>query len=90
MSIKTEKETKQGIKTPICVMLDMARNEINNHVFTCMQNNHIPPALMAYVLKDILLDVYQMKAEQMSEEFVEMQKVLNEGISKEARESQEG
>ena len=82
--------TKRETKTPISIVLDMAKGEIENHIFTCMQNNHIPPALMAYVLKDILLDVYQMKAEQMSEEFVEMQKILNEGISEEARESQEG
>lgn len=74
MSIKTEKEAKQEIKTPLSVMLDMARSEIGNQVFLCMQNNHIPPALMVYVLKDILLDVYQMKAEQASDDFLEMQK----------------
>lgn len=85
-----KKELKETAKTPVSVVLDMARSEIGNHTFSCMQNNHIPPALMVYILKDVLLDVYQMKAEKMSEEFVEIQRVLNEGISEEVRESQEG
>lgn len=76
--MNTSKNNKQEIRTPIAVMVDMARNEISNHVFTCMQNNHIPPSMMVYVIKDILLDIYQLKSEQMSEEFVEMQKIISE------------
>lgn len=85
-----KEELKDRSKTPISVMLDMARSEIGNHTFACMQNNQIPPALMLYVLKDILLDIYQMKNEQISENFVEMQKILNLSVSEGLEENQEG
>lgn len=69
-----ENKDQQEIKTPITVMMDMAKNEIESHVFACIEKNHIPPALMVYVLNNILLDIYQVKIEQLSDDFVELQK----------------
>lgn len=68
------KENK-GIKTPLSVMLDMARIEIGEHVESCMNANHIPPEMMMMVLKDILLDLSIAKNNRLSSEFVNMQKI---------------
>lgn len=64
---------EQKIKTPISVILDMARGEIKNHVIKCMNANNIPPSLMEYILRSILLDVYEMKADQLTEDFTNLQ-----------------
>lgn len=77
MGKRDEEKTSQGIKTPLSVMLDMAKNEVGSSVFSCMEANRIPPVLMVYVVKDILLDIYQMRAEQMSNEYVELQKSVS-------------
>lgn len=69
-----ENKAKQEVKTPISVILDMAKNEVENFVLRCMQANNIPPSLMTYVVKDVLLEMMQMKVEQLSEEFVESHK----------------
>ena len=62
-----ENKENQEIRTPITVMMDMARNEIGNLVFSCMSKNNIPPGLMSYILKDILSDVMQVEIEQLAE-----------------------
>lgn len=66
---KGEKETR----TPITVMMDMAKKEIGAFVILCMEKNKIPPGLMAYILKDILLDIMQAKTEQLSAQYVDLQ-----------------
>lgn len=77
MSKFDEKKANQGTRTPLSVILDMAKSEISCSVFSCMESNHIPPALIAYVVKDILLDIYQVKAEQIADEFIELQRGMN-------------
>lgn len=62
------------IKTPLSVVMDMAKNEIGEHVFRCMEANGIPASLMAYIIKAVLSDVQQMSIEKMSDDFVELQK----------------
>lgn len=78
------------IKTPISVILDMAKNEIGGHVVMCMKKNEIPPSLMICVLNGILLDMHRMKDEQIAEEFVEIQKILNVRKNEDSENSQEG
>lgn len=73
-----ENNTKQEIKTPISVMLEMAKNELGTHVLMCMEKNSIPPDLMVYVLKSILLDVTEAKTDRMSEEYVALQASMNQ------------
>ncbi len=68
------------MKTPVDAMLDMAKKEIEEHVVNCMETNSIPPGLMAYVLRSILLNVMDVKAEKMSEEFISLQStIVNQG-----------
>lgn len=72
---KSIETNKQQIKTPLGTMMDMAKNEIGTHVLNCMQANDIPPSIMAYILRVILLDISEMKVEQVSEELVMLQKL---------------
>lgn len=76
-----EKKEKQQIRTPIGVMMDMAKNEIENFVFTCMGNNNIPPDLMLYVLKAVLLDVEEERIKQLSEQYVALQANINQEVT---------
>ena len=73
-----ENRENQTIRTPIEVMMDMAKSEIGNLVLSCMEKNQIPPGLMSYILKDVLLDVMQLRSEQLSEKYVALQASLNE------------
>lgn len=75
-----ENKEKQEIRTPITVMMDMARNEIGNLVFSCMSKNNIPPGLMSYILKDILSDVMQVETEQLAEKYVALQASINQEV----------
>lgn len=61
------------MQTPMSVMMDMAKSEIGNLVIRCMQKNNIPPEIMVYVLKDILIDITQAKIERLSEKYVDLQ-----------------
>lgn len=76
-----ENKKNQKIRTPIGVMMDMAKNEIENFVFTCMGNNNIPPDLMLYVLKAVLLDVEEERIKQLSEQYVALQASINQEVA---------
>lgn len=76
-----ENKKNQKIRTPIGVMMDMAKNEIENFVFTCMGNNNIPPDLMSYVLKAVLLDVEEERIKQLSEQYVALQANINQEVT---------
>lgn len=73
-----KEDVKRRVKTPFSVIMDLAKNEIETQVLNSMQANNIPPGLMVYVVKDVLLDVMQMKVEQLSEEFAESHKSGNQ------------
>jgi hypothetical protein len=70
-----EKETK-GPKILLSVILDMAKEEIGNHVNACMQSNNIPPDLMILVMKGIMLDLSERKINQLQGEIADMQEIL--------------
>lgn len=76
-----ENKENQQIRTPIGVMMDMAKSEIGNLVFSCMEKNKIPPDLMSYILKDVLLDVMQAGTEQLSEKYVALQASINQEVA---------
>lgn len=85
-----ENKEKQGIRTPITVMMDMAKNEIGSLVFSCMQKNNIPPDLMSYILKDVLLDIMQAKTEQLSDKYVALQASFNQEVADDGTHEPEG
>lgn len=67
-------ENENVAKTPISVIMDMAKNEIGNHAISCMKSNQIPPDLMVYILKDVLLDITQIKTEFLCRSFCDIYK----------------
>lgn len=71
-------DVAQEIKTPLSVMLEMARSEIETNVLMCMDKNNIPPDLMEYILKSVLLDIVQIKTERISKEYVTLQATANQ------------
>lgn len=85
-----ENKENQEIRTPITVMMDMAKNEIGSLVFSCMSKNNIPPGLMSYILKDILLDVMQVGTEQLSEKYVALQASINQEVADNGNHEPEG
>ena len=85
-----ENKENQQIRTPIGVMMDMAEGEIENHVFTCMGKNNIPPELMSYVLKSVLLDVEKERIKQLSEQYVALQASINQEVTENGTHSEEG
>lgn len=68
-------------KTPIDVMLEMVKSEIEEHVLKSMNANSIHPAFMVYILKSITLDIYDLKDKQLAGCFVELQKSIIESES---------
>lgn len=68
----------EATKTPIDVMLEMVKSEIEEHVLKSMNANSIHPALMGYILKSITLDIYDLKNKQLAGCFVELQKNILE------------
>ena len=71
-----EIKEKKEPKTLLSVMLDMAKAEIGDHVLTCMRSNNIPPDLIILAVKGILLDLNEMKVEQLQRELWDVQKIL--------------
>lgn len=67
---------EQQIKTPIAIIMDMAKNELSVHVIEIMRNNNLPAGVMEYVLESVLSKVRNTKNEEMNMEFLEMQKEL--------------
>lgn len=74
-----EIEKKEEPKMLLSIMLDMAKIEIEDHVCACMEANTIPPDLMIYVIKEILLDLSEMKINQLRGEITGRQEMLKEG-----------
>lgn len=85
-----EKKENQQIRTPIGVMMDMAESEIENLVFTCMEKNNIPPDLMSYILKAVLLDVEEERTKQLSEQYVALQASINQEVADDGNLNAEG
>lgn len=69
-------EYKEEARTPLHLMFDMAKDEIEQNVIEIMQNNQIPSGLMVYILKSVLLDVTEMKVTANNNEFVKIQELL--------------
>lgn len=67
---------EQQIKTPLAIIMDMAKNELSVHVIEIMRNNNLPAGVMEYVLESVLAKVRNTKNEEMNMEFLEMQKEL--------------
>lgn len=85
-----ENKENQVIRTPIEVMMDMAKSEIGNLVLSCMEKNQIPPGLMSYILKDVLSDVMQLRSEQLSEKYIALQESMNQEVVENGADSEKG
>lgn len=71
-----QNNNEQQIKTPLAIIMDMAKNELSVHVIEIMRNNNLPAGVMEYVLESVLSKVRNTKNEEMNMEFLEMQKEL--------------
>ena len=71
---KSNNEPK--IKTPLAIIMDIAKNELSVHVIEIMRNNNLPAGVMEYVLESVLSKVRNTKNEEINMEFLEMQKEL--------------
>lgn len=71
-----ENDKNNEAKTPISIIMDMAKNELSVHVIEIMRNNNLPAGVMEYVLESVLSKVRNTKNEEMNMEFLEMQKEL--------------
>lgn len=67
---------EQQIKTPLAIIMDMAKNELSVHVIEIMRNNNLPAGVMEYVLESVLSKVRNTKNEEINMEFLEIQKEL--------------
>jgi len=73
---KVENDKNNEAKTPISIIMDMAKNELSVHVIEIMRNNNLPAGVMEYVLESVLSKVRNTKNEEINMEFLEMQKEL--------------
>lgn len=71
-----ENDKNNEAKTPISIIMDMAKNELSVHVMEIMRNNNLPAGVMEYVLESVLSKVRNSKNEEINMEFLEMQKEL--------------
>lgn len=71
-----ENDKNNETKTPISIIMDMAKNELSVHVMEIMRNNNLPAGVMEYVLESVLSKVRNTKNEEINMEFLEMQKEL--------------
>lgn len=71
-----ENDKNNEAKTPISIIMDMAKNELSVHVIEIMRNNNLPAGVMEYVLESVLSKVRNTKNEEINMEFLEMQKEL--------------
>lgn len=71
-----ESNKNNEAKTPISIIMDMAKNELSVHVIEIMRNNNLPAGVMEYVLESVLSKVRNTKNEEINMEFLEMQKEL--------------
>lgn len=71
-----EKNQDEFIKTPIAIIMDMAKDELSKHVMEIMRNNNLPAGLMEYVLESVLSKVKSIKNAEINMEFLDVQKEL--------------
>lgn len=71
-----EKNQDEFIKTPIAIIMDMAKDELSKHVMEIMRNNNLPAGLMEYVLEGVLSKVKSIKNAEINTEFLDVQKEL--------------
>lgn len=71
-----ENDKNNEAKTPISIIMDMAKNELSVHVIEIMRNNNLPAGVMEYVLESVLSKVRNTKNEEINMEFLEIQKEL--------------
>lgn len=71
-----ESNKNNEAKTPISIIMDMAKEELSVHVIEIMRNNNLPAGVMEYVLESVLSKVRNTKNEEINMEFLEMQKEL--------------
>lgn len=71
---KSNNEPK--IKTPLAIIMDMAKMELFAYVIEIMRNNNLPAGVMEYVLESVLSKVRNTKNEEINMEFLKMQKEL--------------
>lgn len=71
-----EKNQDEFIKTPIAIIMDMAKDELSKHVMEIMRNNNLPAGLMEYVLESVLSTVKSIKNAEINMEFLDVQKEL--------------
>ena len=73
---KVENDKNNEAKTPISIIMDMAKKELSVHVIEIMRNNNLPAGVMEYVLESVLSKVRNTKNEEINMEFLEIQKEL--------------
>lgn len=71
-----ENDKNNEAKTPISIIMDMAKKELSVHVIEIMRNNNLPAGVMEYVLESVLSKVRNTKNEEINMEFLEIQKEL--------------
>ena len=71
---KSNNEPK--IKTPLAIIMDMAKNELSVHVIEIMRNNNLPAGVVEYVLESVISKVRNIKNEEINMELLKIQKEL--------------
>lgn len=59
--------------------MDMAKADINTVVKSIMSNNHIPAALMTYILESVLYEVERMRGMEDSVRNIKVQEIKKDG-----------
>lgn len=75
----SQKNRSEEVRTPLHRILDLAKDEIEQNIIATMENNQIPAGIMIYVLKNILLDLTEMKVMRNNNELLEIQELLKKG-----------
>lgn len=57
----SENPNKNNQKINILTLLDGVTMQLNAYITSIMRSKGVPPEMMIYVLKDILLDLYEAK-----------------------------
>lgn len=65
MEEKKTDAVQDGREATLPFLMDRARVSVNNCVFSLMERYGIPPEMMYYILKDILLDVSELRVARM-------------------------
>ena len=73
------------MKTPIEVIMGMAKSEIINYIKLVMKRNSIPYGLMIYILKDIQCEITDYHLVSLNNHFVDLQMELQKSKEKETQ-----